>query len=1090
MKLKKIVVFFISFMVVINTVIPFYTVTAEESFLQDPQSNEEVLQSFEEIDSIIERSESQNELDEHNNSNDEISEEKPDIIEKNFIDSDYNDISVDENDENKAIILFKEKINKELIINVNGTIHDEFENIPALAASLSPQAIETVKNNPDVIAVEENELYHTQGQTIDWGVQRVEAPTSWSSGFTGKGVKVAVIDSGIDTTHPDLNVVGCYSATNAPTCEDSDGHGTHVAGIIGAKNNNRGTVGVAPDVDIYAARVSNLNDEIWTVDVIAAIDWAISQKVDIINMSLGSEYSSPTLRQAVDRAFDEEILIVAAAGNDYQQSVNYPAAFPNVIAVSATNSSDAIASFSNIGEEIEVSAPGNAIRSTYINNSYATISGTSMASPHVAGVLALLMEAYPEMQRDELRTTLRDTSLDLGVAGKDIYFGYGLVQAPSKLFQEVPDSPANVKVNNISSHSVGLTWDKQENVHYYSIDVEDVGEFQSSNPELLIEGLTANKQYEITVYAVNNIGASEPSSIEILTLITSPELSSENITHNTVDLFWLEENDATHFELYRDDTLIYAGSEHSFIDTGLEHDTEYSYYIYAKNDDNTSARSEVHTVKTNVKPLTEEEKNLWTVQEGLQILGFLDRAPTGQLDDETEAALRGFQEYYGLEITGEVDETTLEKLNGILLTPFQNGGSHDDVITLKKNLSRLGFHVSDNPNTRYGPFTVNQVKEFQKYYGLMANGIGDEKTLAKINEILSTPFQNGGSHDDVITLKKNLSRLGFHVSDNPNTKYGPATERKVREYQTFYGLRENGIADEITVAKINEHISTPMSRGDYRQDVIDLKVKLGKLGFVVSANPTPQFGPSTEQAVKDFQSYYGLISNGIVEEATLAKIDEVLASPLQNGSRHEDVIRLKENLSRLGFHVSNNPNIAYGSTTTNRVKEFQKYYGLVVNGIADEITLEKIDEILATPFIKGSKHEAVITLKENLSRLGFHVSDNPNISYGPATERKVKEFQEFYSLRVNGIVDNITQAKIEKLLSTPMSRGDYRQDVIDLKVKLGKLGFVVSANPTPQFGPATEQAVKDFQSYYGLTSNGIVDEDTMEKIDELLSNLS
>ncbi|RNA67585.1 peptidoglycan-binding protein [Alteribacter keqinensis] len=419
---------------------------------------------------------------------------------------------------------------------------------------------------------------------------------------------------------------------------------------------------------------------------------------------------------------------------------------------------------------------------------------------------------------------------------------------------------------------------------------------------------------------------------------------------------------------------------------------------------------------------------------------------------------------------------------------LKNGDRDPQVIDLKINLSILGFHVSDNPNENYGPSTERVVKEFQAYYGLEVSGVAGELTFAKIDEILSSPLSNGRNHTDTITLKENLSRLGFHVSDNPNTAYGPSTERRVREFQSFYGLRENGIGDEVTLAKIEELIRTPMGNGDYRQDAVLLKENMAKLGFVVSATPTPQYGPSTERTVRELQSYYGLSVTGSVGEETWSKIEEVLNSPLQNGQNHADTIPLKEKLSMLGFHVSDNPNTAYGPSTERQVRAFQHYYGLRENGIADHPTLDRIDEILSSPLQNGRNHSDVITLKENLSRLGFHVSDNPNTAYGPSTESRVRDFQAFYGLRENGIGDEVTLAKMNDLIQTPMRIGDYRQDVVLLKENMAKLGFVVSANPTPQYGPTTERTVRELQAYYGLSVTGGVDQEAWSKIEDILNS--
>src|SRR5690625_3621794 len=220
---------------------------------------------------------------------------------------------------------------------------------------------------------------------------------------------------------------------------------------------------------------------------------------------------------------------------------------------------------------------------------------------------------------------------------------------------------------------------------------------------------------------------------------------------------------------------------------------------------------------------------------------------------------------------------------------LQKGDSNPEVKKLKKKLALIGFVVSSNPNNNFGPSTERKVREFQEYYGLTVSGVVDYQTQNKINEILDSPYHNGRSHESVIQLKKDLERLGFKVSNNPNTRYGPTTERKVREFQSFYNLIDNGIADEVTLAKIQELLNTPMKRGDYRKDVIFLKEQLAKLGFVVSNNPNPSFGPATERVVKEFQAYYGLTQSGIADSRLLEKIDSLLDNALKRGSKNSSV---------------------------------------------------------------------------------------------------------------------------------------------------------------------------------------------------------
>lgn len=261
-------------------------------------------------------------------------------------------------------------------------------------------------------------------QDIPWGVDRIDADLAWATS-TGSEVKVAVVDTGIDLTHLDLNVVGNYNVINPrKTANDDNGHGTHVAGTIGALDNDRGVVGVAPGVNLYAVKVLDRSGSGWVSDIVEGIYWCITNEIQVINMSLGASQGTVSFETAINDAYQTGIVIVAAAGNT-GDTVQYPAAYDNVIAVSATDNSDDLAYFSSRGVEVELAAPGVDILSTYKGGGYATMSGTSMASPHVAGVVALLLEDIADGVKDILHTTAED----LGDVGFDPYYGYGLVDA-------------------------------------------------------------------------------------------------------------------------------------------------------------------------------------------------------------------------------------------------------------------------------------------------------------------------------------------------------------------------------------------------------------------------------------------------------------------------------------------------------------------------------------------------------------------------------------------------------------------------------------------------------------------------------------
>ena len=229
---------------------------------------------------------------------------------------------------------------------------------------------------------------------IPWGVGRLNAPAAWDY-TTGQGVKVAVIDTGIDYTHPDLapNYKGGYNfVANSDDPRDDQGHGTHVAGTIAAVKDGNGVAGVAPGASLYAVKVLDKNGSGQYSWIISGIEWAVEHRMDVINMSLGGGQGNEALQQVMEKAGEAGVTVVCAAGND-SGPVNYPAKYPQAIAVSASDSSDKIASFSSRGPEIAVIAPGVNIYSTKKGGGYTTLSGTSMASPHVAGLAALAIGA-------------------------------------------------------------------------------------------------------------------------------------------------------------------------------------------------------------------------------------------------------------------------------------------------------------------------------------------------------------------------------------------------------------------------------------------------------------------------------------------------------------------------------------------------------------------------------------------------------------------------------------------------------------------------------------------------------------------------
>lgn len=346
----------------------------------------------------------------------------------------------------KVIVVLKDKSStkdKSSKLKTKGKIVKELDNVHIITTTLSDTEINDLKKDKNVTSIEEDsKIFAVQDtETTDWGITKVGAEKSWTSGYTGAGVNIAIIDTGVNSSHPDLvgAIAGGVSEVSyTSSYQDDNGHGTHCAGIVGARQNGTGIVGIAPQSSIYAVKALDNSGSGNTSDIIVGIDWAIGQKMDIISMSLGSKTSSTALQSACNTANSDGILVVAAAGNSgtakvskSTDTINYPARYDSVIAVGATDSSNNRAYFSSTGKELDVVAPGYNILSDNYKGGTVTMSGTSMATPYVAGDLALLKQAHSTYTSTQIRALLEGSCKDLGTVGVDSLYGHGLIQAPS-----------------------------------------------------------------------------------------------------------------------------------------------------------------------------------------------------------------------------------------------------------------------------------------------------------------------------------------------------------------------------------------------------------------------------------------------------------------------------------------------------------------------------------------------------------------------------------------------------------------------------------------------------------------------------------
>jgi len=280
-----------------------------------------------------------------------------------------------------------------------------------------------------------------------WALARLHATEAWSlAGKSRRTIKVAVIDTGVDLDHPDLagRIVGGYDyVENDPFPDDEHGHGTHVSGIIAAlTDNGLGVSGLAGKADVHIIPLKILDEEGngSVSNEVKAIYDAVKMGAAVINMSLGATLPSKAEHDAIRYATEQGVLVVAAAGNEAGK-VNYPAAYPDALAVAATNDQDRVPFFSNNGPEVDLAAPGLDIISTVADNDYAYMSGTSMAAPHVSALAALLQATSPKrLAISDLRALLANTAADIEARGKDRYSGHGRIDF-LKAVKQILDTP-------------------------------------------------------------------------------------------------------------------------------------------------------------------------------------------------------------------------------------------------------------------------------------------------------------------------------------------------------------------------------------------------------------------------------------------------------------------------------------------------------------------------------------------------------------------------------------------------------------------------------------------------------------------------
>ncbi len=431
-----------------------------------------------------------------------------------------------------------------LVRGFGGTIGHTYSLVRGIAAELPQAAVNALRNNPNVTSVDEDVQVHEVDAELNnsWGVKHIGSDTVHGAGNKGSGVTVCVIDSGVDYTHPDLAgnylAVGKDYVNNDNFPFDDPGHGSHVAGTILALDNNvdNSVVGVAPEATLIAYKILDQNGNGYISDAIAALQDCIAKEGQVTNSSFGTQSNPGSLVQAAyDNAETAGLVNVAAAGNaSFRRckKIAYPARYGSVIAVTATDPNNQIASFSCRGSQAELAAPGVAINSTVplgpcglcSASNYLLLSGTSMASPHVAGVAALVIASgitddnFNGRINDEVRQRLQQTVDNLGSANN---YGYGLVHADEAAASSVPPAPplapSGLMATAVSSSQIDLSWsDNSDNESGFEIErcagsctTLTVGENVVNYPDI---GLTPSTEHTYRVRAFNT-GGNSPYSL-------------------------------------------------------------------------------------------------------------------------------------------------------------------------------------------------------------------------------------------------------------------------------------------------------------------------------------------------------------------------------------------------------------------------------------------------------------------------------------------------------------------------------------------------------------------------------------------------
>ncbi|WP_143833163.1 peptidoglycan-binding protein [Oceanobacillus timonensis] len=511
-------------------------------------------------------------------------------------------------------------------------------------------------------------------------------------------------------------------------------------------------------------------------------------------------------------------------------------------------------------------------------------------------------------------------------------------------------------------------------------------------------------------------------------------------------------------------------------DADVEEDSEVSIQNFS--------RSTVFSANGTFKQ-GDRHEDIVELKQQLNAIGFGYITETTLFGSFMETQVKRFQSYYGLTANGQMNQATKNKLNSVYNNPLQRGKRHDDIPEIKRQLNSLGYgHIT--VTTLFGSFMEKKIKEFQKDQGLRVSGIADEVTVSKLKELApKDTYQRGDRNAEIIEFKQQLNAIGFgYITET--TLFGSFMETQVKKFQSYYGLSQTGKINKATKEKLNSVYNNPLQRGKRHDDIPEIKRQLNSLGYGY-ITVTTLFGSFMEQKIKEFQKDQGLRVSGIADEVTVAKLKEIAPKDTyQRGDRHADMIKFKQQLNAIGFGYITETTL-FGSFMETQVKRFQAYYGLSQTGKINKATKEKLNSVYNNPLQRGKRHDDIPEIKRQLNSLGYGYITVTTL-FGSFMEQKIKEFQKDQGLRVSGIADEITVAKLKELApKDTYQRGDRHADMIKFKQQLNAIGFGYITETT-LFGSFMETQVKRFQAYYGLSQTGKINKATKNKLNSVYNS--